>query len=160
MKNITSIVNHISFNNIFSACRDESGKIDWRKVVQVKDLPDDLIDKYFFQLQKFALEKEQHLTPDIISKYKGRLNWPMLLKFHRFTDEDLEYCFQVIKDRQFGWAFLKFVVYDLPFIIRHKDDIVKIANHIEHINSNMMLTNEKKTDIVLWLQKYESEQQP
>lgn len=159
MKSIESISNHIGFDKIFSVCRDEAtGKVDWRKVVKYNGLPDSLIDKYFFQLQKFALEKEQNLSPGILQKYKNSINWAMLLKTHVLDVEQLEDYIETIKSKGQFWIILKYAVYGKAFVINHREEVLKIALRESHVIFNSRLNMNEKTDIISWLRSQEISQ--
>ena len=84
--NIEGLKNHIRFENIFAEARVD-GKISWIKISSMENLPESFIDKYFYKLKPFGIEKNQILTPRIINKYRNELNWYSLLKYQKIPKD-------------------------------------------------------------------------
>ena len=141
MKSIESIANHIGFNGVFSVCRNEDGKIDWKKVANFKDLPDDLILKYFFQLKNFNIEGKQELPEAVLRKYSEYINWPMLLKIKSLSPELSDKFFSVLKTKGMLTFLLAYGKYDYEMVVKYAADIVKVPNYRQHIISNLRIGN-------------------
>ena len=156
--NIGTITNHIAFNSIFSACRDETtGKINWLKVVSLHDLPDDFIMKYFHQLHKFNLEYRHKLSEDVLEKYRDFINWPMQLKFHSLSEESIEKNYSFLKSKGLLGHVLAYGKYSSQFVENHTEDILKWPNYSSGIKMNFHLSKEDTQDIFIFLQKYWAE---
>ena len=88
MINISSLTNHVCFDNIFKNCQNEDGSYNWLKIAKIKDLPTTFIDKYFFQIYQYReLERKENLSTFIIKKYGNYLNWNVLFLFQNIDEE-------------------------------------------------------------------------
>lgn len=123
--NIAQISNHISFNKIFSECKNGKGKIDWYKVLTYKNLPSELIDKYFLKLKAMNIETFQKLDDYIIEKYRFQLNWYALLMNQELSEEILRKNIDLISKKRLWPVVIKFQKPSLNFYIDNIEGLKK-----------------------------------
>ena len=88
MIDISSLTNHLCFEDIFKNCQKEDGSYDWLKIAKTKNLPIAFIDKYFFQIYQYReIERKENLSIFIIKKYGNYLNWNILFLNQNIDEE-------------------------------------------------------------------------
>jgi len=137
--NIKGLSNHIHFQKIFELNKNEDGSYNWIKIAQTPNLPLTFIDKYFFQINKYKIEKYQTLSPYIIKKYGNYLNWNILLYSHNIPENLIEQFLNRI-----NWHILiKTQKLSLNFLKKYKDKI-----SINDLSKNFEINDEIKQEFI------------
>lgn len=140
--NILGLSNHVRFNKIFDACRNEDGKISWLKVSQIRDLPSTFIMQYFQKLKNFGIEKNQILEEDVITAFKNELNWYSLVKYQTLTETCIDDNIDIVNKLKLWHLILKSQKLSVDWIIKHINKIKEDPKLLNSIEQNGQLSKE------------------
>lgn len=115
--NIDRLINHLKYDKIFEQCT-ENGKINWKLVSEIENLPFEFIDKYFLQLKKFKIENKQKLNEFLMIKYYSHINWFLLASFQEIPENVIE---KFIKkfDKRILISIIKYQKLSLNFLMNN-----------------------------------------